>query len=465
MARKLTHKQYDKLASFSHEQLLNQFYNLLEKYPDIQKIIVSEWLKEPSERVKEIAKQYQKLSKKISKSDRYFDYYTANEIVITYLDTLTMPLKALVPDCPQMVADLAHKMIVDFDNFWLNVDTSDGGWQMCHEDLYKIYLSALSKLPSMETESIIIQLFDLLQNDPSFNYDYLKLKEINLSKTIKIALLDKLIQEKSIYNAFKLSVLIGDIKIAKKLYDNHNDMYISDILSFAQLLIDELETESAITLLLSIQHKKERERFQWVRLISIAYRDNGQTDKAKTIIIDDFKKLPIINYWQLYMQITHSQEDLPIFIEIAKSKGIHYAVEFLAELDDYVTINTLLNEHHDKIAEVVNELNMSFCRKLSTTLSQHGYYDVACELRQQLAGITLSKGQNRYYKYAVSDIKKLLDYTLEMKDQTRLEKTLDWIQKMYQQHYRKISLWNEIHDNIPQLAITNTGEVIIYCKQ
>lgn len=465
-AKKLNKKQQEILQALSHQELLNKLLCLMEKHPDIQNTIVEEWLQGPEERLKQLTKRYTQAFKKASKGNRFYDYYETNHFFTELEATITNPLQELAPLCPIPVAKLAYQLIEDFEELTNTMDTSSGSWDGYYQGASLAYLIALSHYPLSAKEDVAIQLYNLSQEDPWFSFDSLKQKGVNIPKEVKTILRDYYLEYHNPSAAFTLSIMIRDIDTAQTLLSHSGNFRAEDLLELARLLMDELETEQAIRLLETIQPQIPvwtHHYLEWVKLISQAYKDNSQTDKAQAIIIQSFKKAPTADYWRLYLKMGgDEQQDLPAFIEVAKKQGLSFLIMFLADLSDYQAINELLNDPQTKLEPLIESLNTSFCRKLTGTLAKCGYYQAACLLRQQLAQNTIERAQSRYYKYAISDIKKLIDYSLESKQPALIQSTQQWLQALYQQHKRKTSLWYDFDESIAQAVITDKGiELII----
>lgn len=469
MAKKLTKKQQEMLQALSHQELLSKLIHLMEKHPDIQSTIVEEWLQAPEERLKELTKRYTQAFKKIKRGNRFHDYYETNQLFDELETTITNPLQDLAPLCPIPVAKLAYQLIEDFEELTNTMDTSSGSWDAYYRGASLAYLIALSHYPLSAKEDVAIQLYNLSQEDSWFSFDCLTQKDVNIPKEVKIILRDYYLEYQNPSAAFTLSVMIRDIGTAQTLLSHNGNFRAEDLLELARLLMDELETEQAIRLLETIQPQIPtwlHQYLEWVKLISQAYKDNSQTDKAQTIIIQSFKKTPTADYWRLYLKMGgDEQQDLPAFIDIAKKHGLSFLIMFLADLSDYHAINELLNDPHTELESLIESLNTSFCRKLTGTLAKCGYYQAACLLRQQLAQNTIIRAQSRYYKYAISDIKKLIDYSIESKQPALIQSTQQWLQDLYRQHKRKISLWQDFDESIAQALITNKGIELIINQQ
>ncbi|WP_392564863.1 hypothetical protein RHO13_05760 [Orbus wheelerorum] len=458
MTKKLTDKQLKTLREFSHPDLLNQLIKLIDNHPDIQKIIVSQWLAPPANQIKTLTKSYTRLFKKITSGTRFYSYHDTDRVFAGFDIDFNQPLKALAADCPSDVVKLTYKMIDEFDTLCSNMDTSSGSWYDCYLALYHTLFISLIHLPQAEYENTVDLLFYLSQNDPSFQWDNLIQKEVRLPKTLLIDLRDKLLVHQLIADAFSLSVILHDIPAAQALYNKcPSTLSLNYQLELASILIEDLDTKQAISILHNIQPKiqiYQNEYKQWTELMSLAYRDNGEIGKAKTVILDSFKHSPLYYYWQLYLKICQTSQDLPEFINLVKEKGLNYLIEFLFELNDYQSINAIFEKQIDKIDALVDQLDTSFCRKLSTTLNKNGSHLIAILLRRQLAERTIKKAQSRYYKYAVSDIKKQIDYAIEAHDEKIINDSFNWIKALYNIHYRKTSLWYEVEEKIPQLKFT-----------
>lgn len=280
MTKKLTAKQLKMLRGFSHPELLEQLIELINTHPEVQKIIVSQWLAEPADQIKALAKNYTRLFKKITHRTQFYRYHETDRFFEQFDIDINQPLKALASRCPRDALKLTYKIIDEFDTLCSHMDTSSGSWHDCYLALYNALFTALTQLAPSAHEDAINIVFNLSQSDPLFQWEHLIHKDGRIAKTLLINLRDNLLVHQLLNDAFILSVILHDIPSAHVLYDKQASMLsIKYQLELAKLFIEELDTMQAIGMLHDIQTKiknHEDEYKQWTALMSIAYRDNGE---------------------------------------------------------------------------------------------------------------------------------------------------------------------------------------------
>ena len=91
-------------------------------------------------------------------------------------------------------------------------------------------------------------------------------------------------------------------------------------------------------------------------------------------------------------------------------------------------------------------------RNWSTKLAQNGFAVSAIFIRRQLVESNLRLAKTTYYKYAVSDLKKSIDYMDSVNGEVEglLPSTIEYMQSLIALHYRKISFWRECQGKISE---------------
>lgn len=139
-------------------------------------------------------------------------------------------------------------------------------------------------------------------------------------------------------------------------------------------------------------------------------------------------------------------------------RGEHYYLSFLTDTGQVSLINeyilALLAEKKEEMLEIFSG---SFIRSTSSTLYKHGFALAATLLRRYLVERVLQTAQSRYYNHAASDLKKSIDYSAELEDDTGLMSTRAYLVSLYEKHKRKVSLWPLLEEKIKGLSVKKEG--------
>ncbi|MCW2488850.1 transposase [Candidatus Symbiopectobacterium sp. NZEC127] len=110
-----------------------------------------------------------------------------------------------------------------------------------------------------------------------------------------------------------------------------------------------------------------------------------------------------------------------------------------------------------ELARSLAYLTNSFIRTLSSTLYKHGYALAATLLRRLLVEDAINQAKSKYYSYAVSDMKKAIDYSEDLEDGPQFPGTESYLRTLYEQHKRKTSLWPLMAEKIQGLSVGKDG--------
>ncbi|EGY29550.1 hypothetical protein Rin_00004800, partial [Candidatus Regiella insecticola 5.15] len=78
-------------------------------------------------------------------------------------------------------------------------------------------------------------------------------------------------------------------------------------------------------------------------------------------------------------------------------------------------------------------------------------------IRRCLVEFALQSAQSKYYSHAVSDLKKSIDYSMDIESQTVMPDTEIYLSSLYEKHKRKVSLWPLMKEKIKGLSIGKEG--------
>lgn len=226
-----------------------------------------------------------------------------------------------------------------------------------------------------------------------------------------------------------------------------------DIVEIVQRLIRDFRGEQAIKWLDRIDLEVDDYRFvgeQFAKKITLlyveAYKLEGYDSKAQQKLWLDFTRSLSVDLYQRYIkhadaqQIEQAQQYVKEVCE--KQEDRNRAMYFLSGIGQFELLDAYIQRHYDKLDCVF----YSHIRKLSTTMATNGYPLSATLLRRVLIEDVLRQGQSTYYKYSVSDVKKMLEFSLSINDWQNFDDNDSFINKLYAQYKRKHSFWFQLKE-------------------
>ena len=137
---KLTKKQTEQLSGMSHEALLTALHDLIQDNKQAKDALINGYLSSTSDRLKAIEKEYARRAK----SKRFYDYYDADSLFDELTRSIAKPLEKLANTLPEQVEGLAVKIMLEFEDFTGNVDTSSGSWMDYYQVLFDAWMKSLA---------------------------------------------------------------------------------------------------------------------------------------------------------------------------------------------------------------------------------------------------------------------------------------------------------------------------------
>ena len=200
-------------------------------------------------------------------------------------------------------------------------------------------------------------------------------------------------------------------------------------------------------------------QFEVEILLVDALYENGDRDEALELCKEYFSRNLNSEYCQKFIKY-HSNPNAvntEYFYQKAHQSGAISYLRFAAEMENWSVFELFLIE---KIIEGDEEwdesifefLQVATIRKWSTALAQQGFPLSAVLLRRKLVEDNLMQARSANYKYAVSDLKKSLDYMehLSAEHQQLIPSTLEYITALHEKHQRKYAFWNACIGLIPE---------------
>ncbi|RNM25492.1 hypothetical protein EFS38_06105 [Dickeya undicola] len=457
MASELTKKQLAALNDLSRDTLLDIVQTLVREYKPARDTLVNGWLSAPDDVLKRLEKAYDREAN----GRHFYDYYEADGFFVSLERDIVLPLGKLIPNHFLRVEALAARMILDFEHLSQQVDTSSGSWMAYLSALFEVWMASLAQQKEASPAVIAGKIYAVAMEDQWFVFERLADWRSELGTETLRALRDLLLNDGHVGEAFTLCLAIRDVAGAKALFERGGINDVNAVLQLCSLLMDELRTPEAITILQALQ-RDTREwmlpKKEWATLLVNALLEEGRKEEARQVAEDTFRKVPDACFWRLFLKSGGDAErDFSRFLTTAIAFGFEHTVQFLSDLERYALVNALITGKSEYSLVLPDGIQGSFWRTLSSTLKKHGFYSGAILLRRRLAESSISTASSRYYSSAASDAKQAIDYARAAGEAGWREETLGWLQALHREHFRKYALWKVMQEKIGGLQVTKQG--------
>ncbi|KQN57030.1 transcriptional regulator [Serratia sp. Leaf51] len=453
----LTKKQTAQLSEMSHEVLLNIIHDLIQDNKHARTTLVNGYLISASEVLKAVEKEYARRSK----SKRFYDYHDAD----TFFDELTRsianPLVGIAHELPEQAESLSVKMMLEFEKFTGNVDTSNGSWMGYYTILVNAWMKSLEAQKNRPPFFIAQKIFTVVEREFYFGIEIFKRYCTLLGMDILRAIRDMYYKKKRHREALGLSVIIQDLDFMKMAFKNDEFCHATHYFDYARLLMEDLRADEALAVLKS-QRDDDGEitdNVIWNELFIQALIEEGRKKEAKAHCITAFTFQCDTRFYHLYTKAGEKDVDhSPVFLNIANDMVLAPYVCFASDIERYDLIDAcIIATPKANFADSLAYITHSFLRTLSSTLYKHGYALTATLLRRFLVEDNIQQSKSKYYSYAASDMKKAIDYGEGREDSVQLPGAQAYLNVLYEQHKRKTALWPLMTDKIKGLSVGKDG--------
>ncbi|MEL5515710.1 hypothetical protein PTR77_25830 [Serratia bockelmannii] len=134
MATGLNKKQKELLIGMNHETLVRIIIELAEDNRQARSTLMNGYLLSAPDIIKAIEKEYNRRAK----SKRFYDYYEADRLYDEMTRTIAQPMGKIAATLPEAVEKLSTRIMLEFEKFSENTDSSSGSWM----DYYSVLLDA-----------------------------------------------------------------------------------------------------------------------------------------------------------------------------------------------------------------------------------------------------------------------------------------------------------------------------------
>jgi hypothetical protein len=447
----------DKLEKLTKEQLIAILESLSSQsktYEKEVKTLVSAY--DPKEFYKLVSKEVTS----ITSNRKFYGYWECRIFADKIRAVVNKIDNFLVPQAPDLAIKLANRIIDKEDKIAEHIDDSNGEMGSAFYDLFIMLDKAYAKsnCKPKEIASFIIETYKKSQ------YGLLELVT-NFSRCLSEDVLSEL--EKMLVPINELKPM--DVKNYKFDYDEsfHKliadkrkdvDSYISVIkakdgldnasylLNIAKRLIEAFREDEAIEYL----NKITQDNFFCRRdqLLIEAYLLDGNITEIKKIYYNQIFDRSNINTdaylkYIKYANADESQkvkEDIKGYID-AKPFSIS-TIETLYTLGEYNLLEDALVDFV-KSGERLDMRSVSEVRKISTSIAKEKPL-VAVLIRRLLVADCLDGKKSKYYDYAVSDLKKSIEFGEFIEVGRDIEHPVDHFNSLIEKHKKKVSFWSRV---------------------
>lgn len=458
MGIKLNKKQNELLNRMSHEELLNVINYIIQDNELAKAALVNGYLLSDQEILKNIEKEYNRQNK----SKHFYDYYEADALYDELTRSIAQPLEKVADKLPEQVESLSAKIMLEFDKFSENTDSSSGSWM----DYYSVLLDAWVKSVVAQKNSdpffIANKVFDFVVDEPYFGVKIFKKYRTLLSPGVLRTIRDMFYQKKRPREALDISILIRDIDFLTIAFQKGDFCHSEYYFDYARLLIEEVRADEAVELLLSMQKQSDKryvDKTTWNELLITALIEDGKNEEAKEKAIDAFSLRCETRFYRLYTKACREESDnIQHFLSIANEKGLDRYIAFASDIERFDLIAECITATaKEKLADSLVHLTNSFIRTLSSTLYKHGHALAATLLRRFLVEDAINQAKSKYYSYAASDMKKSIDYSKGLEESVQFRGTVAYLTTLYEKHKRKTTLWPLMEEKIKGLTVGGKG--------
>lgn len=184
-----------------------------------------------------------------------------------------------------------------------------------------------------------------------------------------------------------------------------------------------------------------------------AHQLEGDDDKAKTMRWKLFERFLDAEDYRRYLKLSNEKEKArakKAALEISGiSPSIPKALEFLSSIQEFDAIEKLIidNVNSPQLAD-----NYLAVRRISTDLAKHGKALSATLLRRMLVDRVLAKSNSRYYRYAVSDLKKANEFSSGVSDWRNFANQQQYLESLLENHHLKYAFWHQVAEKELELT-------------
>lgn len=457
MRNSLNKKQIEQLEAMAPEALIAIIYGLIENNKQAKYNLINGFLSLPADILKNIEKEYNKRTR----SQRYYDYHETNAFFDELQINVTPLFDKVIHALPEQTEELVVKMMLDIERITKNKDTSSGVWMNYYSMLIDIWMKSLGEQKEGDAVFIATKIINVCEQDCYFGINVFNEHKSVLGLGVLRALRNIFYKKNKTREALDISFIIKDTDFFSTAISNNELPHPRHYLDYAKLLIDDVRADEAISVLMKVDNSTIIHRgldFDWSKLLIIALIEEGRKEEAKQCCIEAFKRISHHEFYTLYNKLeTTTQRSTDLFLEIARQKGQLHYIPFLMDIERLDLVDNYIREDpQEHVGQLFTNFRGSFIREVSSKLFNYGYAWPATLLRRYLVEHTLQSAQSKYYRFAVSDLKKSIDYGVGLNNDPLLSSTSVYLASLYDKHKRKMAFWSLVEEKMPKLSVKGT---------
>ena len=376
-------------------------------------------------------------------SKRFYNYSEANcffndltrEVVLAlydYLKTDTVQIEKFV-----------RKMIDDFEIIGENKDDSSGCAMEYLGELSKLWAAVWKAMPDKRKAELPEMVGSYYQNHSNIGMfiltDFLELLDTEGLEKLKRALL----ATKDYYGFRQFAEYCGDPDSYLLAIKQSGNKHADDELRLAALYIRNKRYAEALDCIKNTPPVSGYEDCDCNRTGLLIEALDGMGDKEaaqaerRRSLLETFDYKMYEEYMKNVAPESYDDEAANISGELAKTSPGRQLWELLADLRKWELLAQSVEEHIDEVDVHYNAL-----RPLSDKLARAGFFRAASLSRRNLVEQCLYRGQNKYYRYAVSDYNKAMVYGAAVENWGKIRNMQEWQGWLLSVHGKKTSFWN-----------------------
>lgn len=274
----LTKKQTAQLSEMSHDVLVNIIYDLIQDNKQARTTLVNGYLLSAAEVLKAVEKEYARRAK----SKRFYDYYDADAFFDELTRSIANPLVGIAHELPEQAESLSVKMMLEFEKFTGNVDTSSGSWMSYYTILLDAWMKSLEAQKNNDPVSIAKKIFTVVEREFYFGIEIFKKYRTLLGTDILRVIRDMYYQKQSLREALGLSMIIKDLDFLTMAFKNDEFCHSTHYFDYVRLLMEDLRSDDALAVLNSqrIDDEEITDNIIWNELFIQALIEEGRKEEA-----------------------------------------------------------------------------------------------------------------------------------------------------------------------------------------
>ncbi|WP_236712465.1 hypothetical protein [Serratia symbiotica] len=233
----------------------------------------------------EVLKAVEKEYARRARSKRFYDYYDADAFFDELTRSIANPLVGIAHELPEQAESLSVKMMLEFERFTRNVDTSSGSWMGYYTILLDAWMKSLEAQKNNDPASIAKKTFTVVEREFYFGIEIFKKYRTLLGTDILRVIRDMYYQKKLPREAFGLSIIIKDLDFLAMAFKNDEFCHSTDYFDYVRLLMEDLRSDDALAVLNSQRADDEEiiDNIIWNELFIQALIEEGKKEDLRLL--------------------------------------------------------------------------------------------------------------------------------------------------------------------------------------